>query len=449
AERRNGWATLLALTGLTGIAAAMALLTKRSPFPGVATLLPCIGAGLVIAAGELGKSPVLRLLGNPAARFVGRISYSLYLIHWPVYVFAGLWFAGHGAWFIHESPAFRVGGPLAAVVLAAVLYRFVEQPPRRNRRLFTRTVVFTMSGLALLLVIAGAAVTIRAKGWPERYSGRMQTLLAQKESPNPIEHVRWGTCFFAWADYRIDLSSETCFPKGRRTVLLWGDSTMAHFYFGLEPLFRTIGYQTAETTVGACAPIPGDAETPAPDGCRALQRQILDLTLERRPELVILGAYWDLTPERTRELLDLVARLRANGSAVLVLGNSRRLVARGPFIVISRITGDLALPDDARLVYSQPELDAADAALKHALNERFAGDSGVMFIEPARLFFTDNLRIAGGDEPYFIDFVHFSRAGSAYYGKLLFDELMTMWTPEDKPPLPPGESAGSTPPAPP
>ena len=114
--------------GLALIVVAGVVLNETTPFPGTAALLPTVGAALVIVSGAqptaLGPA---RLLGTAIPRFFGRISYSLYLWHWPVLVL----------------PAIAAGVPLplserivlvvVSVALAAATSRWVEDPFRRGR----------------------------------------------------------------------------------------------------------------------------------------------------------------------------------------------------------------------------------------------------------------------------------------------------------------------------
>ena len=72
----------LALAGLVAIGASAVLVHGGPGFPAPAAALPVLGAGAVIAAGARGWS--VTLLTNPVSRYVGRVSYSLYLWHWPV-----------------------------------------------------------------------------------------------------------------------------------------------------------------------------------------------------------------------------------------------------------------------------------------------------------------------------------------------------------------------------
>ncbi|HEY6579235.1 MAG TPA: acyltransferase, partial [Rhizomicrobium sp.] len=81
-------AETLALAGLALIAASVFAFTSQTPFPGPAALAPCLGAALVILAARPENSFAGKLLATRPLVFTGLISYSLYLWHWPVFVFA-------------------------------------------------------------------------------------------------------------------------------------------------------------------------------------------------------------------------------------------------------------------------------------------------------------------------------------------------------------------------
>lgn len=80
----NSAESVIALTGIFLIIASAFLLTDKTPFPGFAALLPCLGAAACIYAGQSSGGTALRL--KPIT-FLGLISYSVYLVHWPLIVF--------------------------------------------------------------------------------------------------------------------------------------------------------------------------------------------------------------------------------------------------------------------------------------------------------------------------------------------------------------------------
>jgi peptidoglycan/LPS O-acetylase OafA/YrhL len=139
--------SLSAPVGILGIACIVAsgvVLSTTTPFPGVAALLPTIGAALVIAAGlrgpdaspargaparaALARVPIhIRLLSLPPMRWLGRISYSLYLWHWPILVIPAA--AREAELPLRE----RLALAGVCVVVAALSQRFIEEPIRRGR----------------------------------------------------------------------------------------------------------------------------------------------------------------------------------------------------------------------------------------------------------------------------------------------------------------------------
>ena len=158
-----------AAAGVGLIVAAGIVIGQDTPYPGLAALLPTIGAALVIAAGTGGTvSATARLLGRRPVRFMGRISYSLYLWHWPILVLPA---AALGT--ALPMPA-RIGLALLAIPIAAASQRWVEEPIHRGRllerfggrrpsRSLALAGVLSLA-VALVSVGAGAAFGLSASG---------------------------------------------------------------------------------------------------------------------------------------------------------------------------------------------------------------------------------------------------------------------------------------------
>jgi peptidoglycan/LPS O-acetylase OafA/YrhL len=108
------------LVGLSAIALAIFAYDSQTPFPGAAALLPCLGAGLIIWSGP-GDSLVSRALSCKPLIFLGLVSYSLYLWHWPLIVFVRAISAAPLD--VHQQ------GALAALsfILATGTWRFVSR----------------------------------------------------------------------------------------------------------------------------------------------------------------------------------------------------------------------------------------------------------------------------------------------------------------------------------
>lgn len=116
----------LALGGMVLILYAVATFDQSTPFPGWMALIPCIGTALIILAGGQGAvTRVGRLLGLGAVVFLGRISYSVYLWHWPIAV-GWVYLEGRPSGFV--APTLLV---VASLIAGALSWRFVEVPFRR------------------------------------------------------------------------------------------------------------------------------------------------------------------------------------------------------------------------------------------------------------------------------------------------------------------------------
>ena len=118
-------AGLAGVLGFGLVVAALVVCDASTGYPGAQALLPTLGAGLLICAGlNRERSNVAgKVLSTRLPRFFGKISYSLYLWHWPLIVFAGLLYGTSS-----ERPLVRVGLFVASVLIATFSQRLVERP---------------------------------------------------------------------------------------------------------------------------------------------------------------------------------------------------------------------------------------------------------------------------------------------------------------------------------
>lgn len=137
---------VIGVLGLGGIAVAAIMLSRDTPYPGWAALLPVTGAALIIFAAADG-SLINRGLASRPMQALGKLSYGWYLWHWPILIFANAAAPDLGL------PA-RTALAVVALGLAAISLQVIEMPIRRSRALASRP------GLTLVLGAAAIAVTM-------------------------------------------------------------------------------------------------------------------------------------------------------------------------------------------------------------------------------------------------------------------------------------------------
>jgi peptidoglycan/LPS O-acetylase OafA/YrhL len=144
---------ILGYLGIAVILASALLLDRSSAFPGWLAVFPVVGTVAVLAMGSTRRWwHASGLLSLRPVRFVGDISYSLYLWHWPLIVIAPF-VAGWGLSFVNRIALF-----VFCFVLAWLTKRFVEDPMRRLPYLTSRKPRFTFGWMLVALGVMGVAL---------------------------------------------------------------------------------------------------------------------------------------------------------------------------------------------------------------------------------------------------------------------------------------------------
>jgi len=268
----------ISAAGLAGILAAAIFFDASTPFPGPAALLPCLGTAALIWAST--GTPVARGLSVEPLRFVGLISYSLYLWHWPILVFGRMLTGGD------LSPTARIICIALTFVVATASWRFIEQPFRgRSKR--SRTSVLSAAGLSIVVVSAAGAMVM--SGLPQRFSARDLRFMA---SAGNVSYSGPG-CFLFRSSKPTPAAECLGPPTAKGKIVAWGDSHALQFAHALEhatPLdFRLLGR-------AACPPLLGvvPERRGSPDlACLAFNDDAISaLAADRSVKVVILGARW-------------------------------------------------------------------------------------------------------------------------------------------------------------
>ncbi|HEX4303116.1 MAG TPA: acyltransferase family protein [Rhizomicrobium sp.] len=272
-----------ALLGLALIAGAVAFLAPDAALPGVNLIVPCAGTVLILHAAEAETNFVSYALSWRPLVFVGLISYSLYLWHWPLWSFANYVLVGPpGIWL-------RLVLLAASFGLAVLSWRYIERPFRRDRRTFARGRLFAIAGAAMAGCIGFGLAAIAADGLPQRYPQRVRDILAAAHDfpvkPDCFERSpeRAGT------GQRCDFGDAKAAPS----IALWGDSHALALFPAVDEVARKHGRKGLFMARSDCPPFAGDFPLPpVAANCTNFNRQVLQALQQAHIKTVILASRW-------------------------------------------------------------------------------------------------------------------------------------------------------------
>ena len=153
---------MMALLGAALVVIGVACYRQDFHIPGYYALLPTTGAACLILSGQSSATIISRALSLRPIVYIGKISYSLYLVHWPINVFAGLVIE-------HYSPGWRLAMFALSIGLAALVYHVVEEPVHHKRYFVTKTKLLLGYATGLAGTVSVFAVVQLAGGLPQRF----------------------------------------------------------------------------------------------------------------------------------------------------------------------------------------------------------------------------------------------------------------------------------------
>ncbi len=224
----------LGAVGMGLLACACFRLDGNTPWPSVWTLAPALGTSTLILAGARGGWRAL--LANGAFRFIGRISYSLYLVHWPL-------IALYRYYAVAEPSALEIVGlGIGSIAMAWAMYAFVETPFRIRSaadegssfgwygyvlRIVSWPKVRTSAiGAMSLVFLLGAVAVVVGDGLPSRLErGRVQYVDKGLTFAGDLCDHNRSRCMFG------DITSDN-------VVYVMGDSHALNLIYGLDVLFK-------------------------------------------------------------------------------------------------------------------------------------------------------------------------------------------------------------------
>lgn len=319
---REGQRRALFLLGVLLLFGGVITASLGYPFPGFVAALPALGtAALILAA----SSSVL--IANPVSSFLGSISYSLYLVHWPVILVARHW----GSTFSPKDIVLICGSTLLAACLSRVL---LERPfsLRRVQRL-SSTRLFSY-GLSAAIPFLMGALVVAFHGFPKRVPALISNFSASLMSETDI---RQNVCFLS-PPAGGEKFGEQCFspssPAEGKEVLLFGDSHAVHFWPALAKSPSLQSSRLLQLTAAACPPLffksgppqgsDFDPVTGVVTRCASINKRAFDWIKKQPPAVVVLSARWSFYHSHgvdvIRELDRVLSSLRRSHARAVLIG---------------------------------------------------------------------------------------------------------------------------------
>ena len=331
-ECRHGrLGTGFGVLGLGMIAWSVGSYDSTTAFPGLKALVPTIGTGLVIYSALAGPTAVSRALSWRPLVFTGLISYSLYLWHWPLLVFAQLYVP------VPLGVAATLGLLLLSGLVATLSWRFVEKPFRGAKGRLKRRQLFAAAGaVSAVSVILGLGIHL-ARGVPQRYAPIVDRAAAVAIDPFPnherchsksVDEVRAGKL----CRIGFDQAQEPSF-------LLLGDSHAEALAPAINDSAKRHGATGLIATASGCTPLLGVTLEDGTELCQPFLEAVIHLlNANPRLETVVLIGRWAVRAEGTTNNLPPFffrdANTRQTGRA-----ENRRVFRRSLIRLLERLEG--------------------------------------------------------------------------------------------------------------
>jgi peptidoglycan/LPS O-acetylase OafA/YrhL len=290
--------------------------TRESLFPGALATLPVFGSAMVIWSGGGSSLPLTsRLISSRPFVFVGLISYSLYLWHWPIFVFARYGEIG---------PPSRLSiflSIVASFVIAIVSWRYVESPFRGKVLLSSQGKTFVCAVIAAVAILLIASTIIRQDGFEDRIPDAARNILKTgKQDPRWWRSIETEDIEKSPIRFGVDSKAPA--------LAVWGDSHAMSILPAMNAICNRKGVSGVAITHWAnppCINFSCVREDGWHSEIRRFNATAVNWIRENDIEVVLLAAFWEAYPKNTLTddsdsladaLLETVTQLRRIGVKV-------------------------------------------------------------------------------------------------------------------------------------
>lgn len=402
------------LIGLWGIAFGMFALNEDAPFPGLTALFPVLGTALLIAYAP--GTAVGWILSTKPMVWIGKISFSLYLWHWPIIV---LYKARFGDKLSGEDTAVIV---VSSFIAAITTYLFIETPFRTKKARGSGSGrVLSGAGILLASVIA-AGVAVNQFGAEIFYSEEDKKALLKAIDYTKTKKFRLSTrrnvCYLKkkpdnlFSTFNKDICLEMSTEKPN--YLLIGDSHAGHLWPGLSEKYPEINVMQA--TISSCRPTRYDRRInkPCDDMLRFLETEFVPGS---GLDGVILAGRW--RESQLNEIRKFAETMNKHAAEVILIGAAPEYNDKLPRLLLDR-----RRPNDIKKAEEglDPDRKLLDDKLK-----KLASAIGISFISPydARCDQSGCTHVMQDGHPLIYDEHHLNYEGSLFVA----ERMRLQWTP--------------------
>ena len=296
--------TVCGVLGVAGLLASLWVIPSDARMPGPWTLLPVISTLLVLWAGTQGANPVSRTLSLGPFTAVGDVSYSLYLWHWPLIVFAVLLWP--------QTPYIAAIAAAVSIIPSVMSYKLLENPIRRAP--WTKIKTALIIGLAMVLpaiIICAGVWTVASKYWKPRMDNGQVTAVYQGDVTDAARSAYLRAHSYPCTidqlpdEFQSDITCLQSKPGKDVDLAILGDSHALHLYTGLTQALPDTNIMVVYLHFWP---------TRATENAKATFRQIAE-----RPSIksTLVTAYWK-DQAATADTLPFITTLTDAGKQVFV-----------------------------------------------------------------------------------------------------------------------------------
>lgn len=314
---RNSVSESFSFVGLLMIVYAIFAFDKTTPIPGLLTLVPAVGTGLILAFSNT-SNLVGKILGSKIFVSIGVISFSAYLWHQPILAFARLRFE------YELTNTIILLLCLSSLILGYLSWKYVENPFR------TRTLISTKKVLILSLTLGSIFICLglfgyKSNGIISRFPSNSM-LFVKPINFRWSDFIRNDLCHLQ--DPNLSQHDSSCMEEKRPLVALWGDSHASSLYPGLKQLQTTQSFGLIQLTEAGCGPILNLKRLIYRKNCNSVNAINLELLSKNKPDILILHGAWlhqhyPLTSFELKDKMNLTIQLiktKLPGTEVIIIG---------------------------------------------------------------------------------------------------------------------------------